>query len=249
LDAYDLYLRSLQHELTREGYESAIRFLRQAIEIDPTFVSAKGSLALAYVSQYSQGWLDPKDREYALSVARDALARGNDDPIALTGAGMAIAGLAREYEQGLQVIEEALVLNPNSSHANTLAGWVCCHLCEGDKARSYIERAMRLSPLDPQMGYMLSGLGWAFNLKREHARALEVLGQALRRIPNWTTACRMKIWALVGLGRIDEAKAAAARHMELDPAFTVSNGSAAVLRDPVLREEYFSALQKAGLPE
>jgi hypothetical protein len=59
----------------------------------------------------------------------------------------------------------------------------------------------------------------------------------------------MKIWALIGLGRTEEARSAAARHMELDPSFHISTGPAAVLHDPLLREQYFSALRLAGLPE
>jgi adenylate cyclase len=122
-------------------------------------------------------------------------------------------------------------------------------MCEADKALGYFERSIRLNPLDPEMGYRLAGLGFATVIKREYERALEILAEAVERVPNWAAAYRMRIWALIGLGRVEEARSAAAQLMQLDPTFSISKGSAAVLSDPVLRKEYYDALRTAGVPE
>ena len=161
LDAYDLYLRAIQgyYEPSRENFDRALTQLKRAIEMDPDFATAKGFLALISVAQFSQGWSDAEDKAYAIALARDVLARGRNDPIGLLGAGFAIAGLAGEYEKGLRAVEAALELNPNSSQALYSAGFICCYMCEADKAQSYFERSIRLNPLDPEMGYRLAGLG------------------------------------------------------------------------------------------
>jgi adenylate cyclase len=251
LDAYDLYLRALPefYEVTRGGYERAIGLLKDALRLDPDFQPAKGLLVLTYVTRLSQGWSDADDKDNALALADEVLTRGRNDPTALLGAGFAIAAFRKDYKQGLRILEAASVLNPNSTQVLNLAGLVCCYMCEGDKAQGYFERAMRLSPVDPEMGFRLSGLGFALVIKGEYENALQVLDDAVGRLPNWTAAYRMQIWALVRLGRLEEARSVAARHLQIDPGFSISKGSAAVLSNPTLREDYYSALRTAGLPE
>jgi hypothetical protein len=55
--------------------------------------------------------------------------------------------------------------------------------------------------------------------------------------------------ALAKLGRLDEAKAAAARVLELHPAFRYSRQFAGVNCAPALAETLGAALRDAGLPE
>ena len=122
-------------------------------------------------------------------------------------------------------------------------------MCEADKAQSYFERSIRLNPLDPEMGYRLAGLAFATVIKREYERALEILARTVERVPNWAAAYRYRIWALVGLGRVEEARSVAEQLMQIDPTFSMSKGPIAVLSDPVLRKEYYDALRTAGVPE
>jgi hypothetical protein len=55
--------------------------------------------------------------------------------------------------------------------------------------------------------------------------------------------------ALAKLGRLEEAKAAAARVLELQPAFRYSQQFAAVGCAPALSASLSQALRVAGLPE
>jgi hypothetical protein len=57
------------------------------------------------------------------------------------------------------------------------------------------------------------------------------------------------IGPLVALGRLDEAKAAASRVMELQPTFRFSRQFAGVDCAPVLAAKLGAALRAAGLPE
>jgi adenylate cyclase len=55
--------------------------------------------------------------------------------------------------------------------------------------------------------------------------------------------------ALAKLGRIDEAKAATARALALQPSFTISNLCSAVGIPPALATPLSEALNEAGAPK
>jgi hypothetical protein len=54
---------------------------------------------------------------------------------------------------------------------------------------------------------------------------------------------------LAKLGRLDDAKAAAARVLELQPAFTISRQMTGVGCEPALAATLGEALRAAGLPD
>jgi adenylate cyclase len=57
LDAYDLYLRALAefHRLTIDGYRACVRFLQQALDIDPAYVPAAGLMGWCRLRQRTLG--------------------------------------------------------------------------------------------------------------------------------------------------------------------------------------------------
>jgi tetratricopeptide (TPR) repeat protein len=58
-------------------------------------------------------------------------------------------------------VDRALVLNPNLAGAWYASGWVRVHRGEPEIAIEHFARAMRLSPLDPQMIAMQAGTSFA----------------------------------------------------------------------------------------
>ena len=80
---------------------------------------------------------------------------------------------------------------------------------------------MRLSPLDPSMGAMLAGLGTAHLMAQRNAEALPLLQRAVQEAPKFVTTHRALIHALTRLGRLEEARAAAARLLEIRPDYRV----------------------------
>jgi adenylate cyclase len=250
LDAYDLYLKAQPHyyEMTRSGYAAALDLLNKAVHADPNFNLAKGVLAVALVTHQARGWGTPEGREQALSLAYDVIAKGWDDPLALRGAAHAIAYFASDFDQALLAIDRALALNPNSAQVLNSAGWIYCYACEAARAKACFEKAIRISPLDFEMTYIVSGLSFAHLVGREYEAALEVQKSPASQVPNWSGTYRLQVWALVRLGRMDEARVAAACLLQLDPGFTISKG-VAPMRDAAVRDDYYGALRLAGLPE
>ncbi len=248
LTAYDLYLRALPHRfVTHEGNDEALRLLRRAIALDPGFTAPKGTLAGLHTLRATQGWAEQGDADEAVRLARDVVdGAGEDAPSALAWAGHALAFFARDYESGTAAVERALLLAPNSAVVLLLGGWCRLHLGDGAGAAARLERAMRLSPVDPAKFYVVTALGFANFLLRRYGDAVELARGALGDRPAFLPAHRLLVASLAQLGDRAATEAALSALLAIAPGHTVSTAAARTsMRDPVL----FEALRKAGLPD
>jgi adenylate cyclase len=248
LTAYDLYLRALPHRfVTQDGNDEALRLLRRAIAIDPGFAAPKGTLAGLHTLRFTHGWADAGDVEEAIRLARDVVdGAGEDAPSALAWAGHALAFFARDYESGSAAVERAHMLAPNSAVVLLLIGWSRLHASDGAGAAAHLERAMRLSPVDPAKFYVITALGFANLLLRRYAEAAELARRALGDRSAFMPAHRLLVASLAHLGGQAASKEALTALLAIAPDHTVSTAAARTsIRDPAL----FEGLRKAGLPE
>ncbi|TIO07413.1 adenylate/guanylate cyclase domain-containing protein [Mesorhizobium sp.] len=252
IGAYDLYLRALPrfYSMTREGFVDVRRLTNEALSIDPGFTLAKALGAYIRSLSVSQCWHEPDDIRVAVRMAREVLADARDDPTSLRFAAQVIAYSAKDYETALDTIERSLLLNPNSAQGYTGSGWVNAHSGRPLVAIEHFHRAMRLSPVDPEKGIALSGIGMSYLMLERYEEALAWGERALREMPNYGSSHRVVIMALVKLNRPDEAQAAARRLMEAFPTYTLGlQRQINPWRDKVFAERYVEALGIAGVPE
>ncbi|MEI8700420.1 adenylate/guanylate cyclase domain-containing protein [Mesorhizobium sp. ISC15] len=252
IGAYDLYLRALPrfYSMTREGFADVRRLTNEALSIDPGFTLAKALGAYIRSLSVSQCWHEPDDFRVAVRMAREVLADARDDPTSLRFAAQVIAYSAKDYETALDTIERSLLLNPNSAQGYTGSGWVNAHCGRPLVAIEHFHRAMRLSPVDPEKGIALSGIGMSYLMLERYEEALAWGERALREMPNYGSSHRVVIMALVKLNRLDEAQAAARRLMEAFPTYTLGlQRQINPWRDKVFAERYVEALGIAGVPE
>ena len=184
-------------------------------------------------------------------LARRAAQFGKDDAVALCGAGLGLALVVRDVEDGAALIEQALVLNPNLAAAwhfgGIVRGWLGK---EPEEGIEYFARAMRLSPLDPLIGHMQTGMAFAQLFAGRQDEAAAAAAKAVREAPNWAPAYLVAAASAAFVGRTDEARSAVAKLLRLAPKYRVSN-----LRDvyPFGRAEdlakFEEGLRLAGLPE
>jgi adenylate cyclase len=168
----------------------------------------------------------------------------------LTCAGGALSYLGSRHDEAIRAIDRALAINPNSTKALLTAGYVRGYVGDADIAIEHFQRALRLNPLDPELGYMLSGLGFAYLVAGRYEDALLMGLKSLQESPNWTAGHRLVVICMVNLGRLDEARVAANRIMELWPETTVSAIKLQIAyKDTMFKERYISALRAAGVPE
>jgi adenylate cyclase len=252
ITAYDLYLRALPgfYSMTREGFAEVRRLTNEALSIDPDFTLAKALGAYIRSISVSQCWHEPDDVRVAIRMAREALAEARDDPTSLRFAAQILAYSAKDYETALATIDRSLSLNPNSAQGYTGSGWVNAHAGRPLVAIEHFHRAMRLSPVDPEKGIALSGIGMSYLMLERFDEALSWGQTALREMPNYGSSYRVVIGALVGLGRLDEARAAAGRLMEAFPTFTLTlQRQINPWRDEAFARRYVEAMAVAGVPE
>ncbi len=254
LDAYDYYLRGMAgvHRWTRDCNDDALRLFYRAIELDPDFASAYGMAARCYSQRMVSGWMTDREHEIAETgrLARRAAELGRDDAVALATAGMALAYVVADLDDGAALIDRALALNPNFAWAWLFSGWTRVWLGEPEMALEHVARAMRLSPHDPHIFNMHAATACAHFFAGRYADASSWAGMALREQSNHIIAACTAAASGALLGREAEARKAMALLSQLDPALRISN-----LKDliPIWRtddiDRWVDGLRKAGLPE
>jgi len=256
LDAYALYLRGLSRfyqVASRQANEEALRLFNSAIELDPDFASAYGRAAHCYAIGRANGWISVTPNEIAevTRLAQRAVELGKDDPIALAAGGWALAVVVRDLEAGAGLIDRALVLNSNFAEAWSFDGWVKNWLGEPEAAIERFARAMRLSPLDPSLLRMPSGIAHAHFFLGRYDEAASWAAMALQHNADYQPGLRIAAASNVMAGRPEKAHKALARLRLLNPTLRVST-----LKDvlgPFRRAEdllrYEEGMRQAGLPE
>jgi len=256
LDAYDYFLRGMAgiHQLSREGNDEALQMFYRAIELDPNFASAYGMAARCYSQRRSAGWVTEwKGQEIAETarLARRAAELGRDDAVALCMAGTALASVVGDLDDGVALMDRALLLNPNLAWAWLFSGWVRVWLGEPEVAIEHLARAMRLSPHDSHTFQMQMATASAHFFAGHYAEASSWAEAAARDQPNHLAAVHTAAACGAAAGRLREAEKAMERVRQLHPALRISNLKNYV--PPFRRSEDFArwadALRKAGLPE
>ena len=143
--------------------------------------------------------------------------------------------------------DRAVALNPNSFTAWNSRGWVYGVAGLPEEAVRSLERAMRMSPVDPRLHRTFAGMGLALIELRRFDEAIVAGKKAQRQNPSFSPAYRCLASAFAHLGRDAEAREAAARLLEVDPAFTISEWTAR--GGQTNAKLLIEGLRKAGLPE
>ncbi len=251
LTAYDLFLRAMQqfYLSTREGLAEAIRLAHRALELDPQFGLVTALAGVCHMQRVLYGYaVDPQfDRKEAVRLIRLALSIDDSDPDTIAIAAIISAYMVGDCEREIEMANRAVALNPNSFLAWSSRGHVFRIAGLPEEAIRSFERAIRTSPVDPRLHLMFVGMGMAFIELRRFDEAIVAGKKAQRQNPSFPPASFCLASAFAHLGRDGEAREAAARLLETDPAFTIS------ARMGRRRQSHLKllieGLRKAGLPE
>jgi len=251
LTAYDCYLRAMPqfYLSTREGFAETIRLAHRALELDPRFGLIAALAGACHSNSVLLGYaIDPQfDRKEAVRLCRLALSVDDSDPETLAIATVVSAWMVGDCESSIELADRAVALNPNSFLAWHGRGWVYNIAGLPEEAVQSFERAIRMSPVDPLLHSSFAGMGYAFIELGRFDEAILAGKKALRQNPSYSSAFRCLASAYAHLGRDAEAREAAARLLEVDPAFTISSWIARGGRSNA--KLTIEGLRKAGLPE
>jgi adenylate cyclase len=251
LNAYDLFLRGIQHyySMTPAGITEALRLSYRALELDPRYGHAAALAGASIVLNIGLGRaVDLKsEAEEAQRLLRLALSIDESDADTLSTAGWATAYFSGDFDAATEMVDRAVELNPNSAMAWNNRGWTYQYGGHGEEAVRSFERTIRLSPVDPMLYTAFTGMGIAFLKLQRFDEAVAAAKKALRKNQTFSTTYRCLAAALAHLGRDAEAREAVARLLELEPNFRISEW---VARGGQWRAQLFvDGLRKAGLPE
>jgi TolB-like protein len=251
LDAYDYFLRGMAryHAGGRQGLDQAFSCYQKAIELDPNFSSAYAMAAWCIFSRSINGWLANPTEEMAegARLARCAVELGKTDAVALSRGGHALAHFERDLDLGIDFLDSALALNPNSAATWLMGGFLRLYRGEPDEAVTWIERAMRLSPLDSEMFRMRTGLALAHLIAGRFDIASFWAARSFRDAPHHVLPGAVAAASYAHAGRLNEARRAMQQVLEFNPALHLDGFTWLPFRRPEDRATFEEGLRRAGL--
>ncbi|RUZ58457.1 transcriptional regulator, partial [Mesorhizobium sp. M7A.F.Ca.US.003.02.2.1] len=248
LDAYDLVLQAQPDVDTGmpEQVTRALALLERAIALEPAYALAHGNAAMCHHCLFLRAGLQEFNRAASIRHARLAIVHGQDDALALTWAGFSIGMDAHDRAAAFTALDAALAISPSSALTYILGSVVLGWDGEAERAIEWSQKGIRLSPFDSWAWAAFDAQAMSHLLRGRYEEACRAAYKSVQANPAHSITYVQLTAALAKLGRLDEARAAAARVRELQPGFRYSRQFAGVRCAQALAETLGSALRDAG---
>jgi adenylate cyclase len=254
MTAYDLTLQALHlmDYMDNDMFGRARDILRQAMENDPQFAMPVAWSVWWYIIWIGQGWSSDPAGDYtaARQLAERAVTLDSNNALGLAMMAHMRSFLLHDYDGALAFFARALAAGPGNAIVVGMYALTLAYLGRGEEAVYFANQAISLSPLDHRMFLFHNILAWAHFAKGSYAEAAKWAHASDSASPRFTANIRVLIGSLAAIGADQEARAAAARLMELEPGFTLGRYEQTLLpyRDPEIRARLMTHLRSAGLP-
>jgi tetratricopeptide (TPR) repeat protein len=219
-EAYELYLkgRFFWNKRSRDGFERAAAFFRQAVEKDPSFALAYAGLADTHIGLAFYHYAAPHE---AMPLARAAALKaiGIDDALAEGYASLAHEKGNYEWDwpEAERLSRKAIALEPGYATAHQ---WLGMHvLAPTGRLEEAVAETRRARDLDPLSAVFNAFVGAALFSAGRDDDAIEECRKAIELHPDFGVAHWYLGRALVRKGRYPEAVG------QLQKAVTLSGGS------------------------
>ncbi|AXC16212.1 Adenylate cyclase (plasmid) [Acidisarcina polymorpha] len=183
-EVHDRYLRA-RHLLslrTKPAIQAAIRYLREALAIDPVFAPAMASLAFCHALLPITSLLRPHDCfPAAQSLASDAVSLDASQTDAHIALGLVDFWYRRDWNAARHHFLHACTLNPGDSAPLMFLAHLHSILGEHEQALTTLGAALILDPVSPIVrthhGHFLYNAGRSFDALRPLEQVLEMAPQ------------------------------------------------------------------------
>ena len=248
----NVYLKRMEAlSLWREGsVESNMRHGQVALEIIDMAPDASDGY---YTLAWHHWWLavngkSPQENlKKAYELAQKAISL--DESYGLSHALLGCVYLRmRQYEKAIAAGKRSIELDPNGAQVNVLLGQTLNFAGRPDEAIRYIKNGFRLNPFPP--GWYFYELGNSYLQKGQYEKALTEYKKALQRAPKAAYHHSSLAITYILLDREEEARASAAKALELAPYYSVGLFSKiSPQKNKAFVKIVFDAMRKAGFPE
>jgi serine/threonine protein kinase/Tfp pilus assembly protein PilF len=187
LEAYDAYLRGLAYTLktafTPANSLGAQKYVKEAVRLDPKFALGWALLSYVDASGYLTQSLQPTValREEARAAAETALTLQPNLGEAVFAEGFYHYACLKDYDTGVNYLEQAHHLLPNNSRIPQALAYVERRRGQWDKSEAYFNEAEKL---DPRNVNLLSQHARSYICLRRFPEALRKLEQILNITPD-----------------------------------------------------------------
>ena len=189
--AYVAYLRG-RDQLHRfpDGLENAAQFFQQAIEQDPSYAPAYGSLALTHGFL---GYFRPPHETFSTARAMATKALELDEAQSEAHAALGLVMLNHDWDWAGadRELRRAIELNPNSLDARDRYATYLLDMSRFEEAIREARRGLALDPLSP---YANLHFGWILMNARRYDEALDQLKKTLALDPGAEFALSRLAW-------------------------------------------------------
>lgn len=252
IDAYDNTLKAMEHALRVSPDDNLLarRHLERAIEIDPGFARAHAILALTYVNEGNNLWVEDPSASFeaAYSAATSAVAADSRDPWSHAMLGIAQLWQRMGTDQAVASMRHALALNPNNACFRGLLAYVLSYAGAHGEALSQLKTAELQNPQHPAV--FLGFRARALMLLGRYEEALPIAQRMETLMPGHSNALSFLIVCYAALGREAAARELADRLASVNPHYRLSTLRAYF---PFARAQdlnvFLQSLARAGLPE
>ncbi|NQV45204.1 MAG: winged helix-turn-helix domain-containing protein [Rhodospirillales bacterium] len=253
LQAWDCYHLGISHfyKFTADDNLEAQRLLLKSQHLDPNFGEPAAWWAYAVILGMVYWDIPPSDDVLDEALAACNRALSIDRQNASFHALQARVLLAmKEYDSAISANQAAISLNPTLAAAHCGLGDSLAYEARYEESIGHFEKAIALSPNDPQLWAFYSYGALAHILNQNFHQALEWLGHA-SIMPNcqyWTTA--HKIVANAYLDRSQEAETEKTKLLRQHPGFSLAftREKLFYLKQHDQIEFYLKGLEMAGIP-
>jgi adenylate cyclase len=218
IDAYDLYLKAvaLVDTYEKQAMFEALALLERALALDPRYARALSVTGYAHAQIVVTGWAEDlaHHRRLALDCVKRATQLAADDADTLAWIATVYLTLDEENTTAAALIDRSLALNPGSSLAWMMSGWMRAAAGEADTAIEHLETSIRLNPSSSDRGHQLSGMALARFDQRRFDDVVRLLTEAIPLQPAVSFNLALLAAAHGHLGDTKAASAALARYAE-----------------------------------
>ena len=252
VEAWDLVMQALPYmwRMTTEDHSRAQDLLLEALAQDPEYAHAYALLGWTYISMFNLDTGKPihEFTERALDAGTRAVELDDQDPW-----GQLVLGLAharrRRPETALMHLSKAVELNPSFALGHAGLGYGLAAGGQPERGLDALEQAHRLSPRDPFLAIYAPTVRYMalFALGR-YDETVDVCRATITLHPKHAGAWRLMTVSLALDGKIEEAKAALAQTLLLQPDLSLAHvENNTIYADPADRARFREGLRKAGL--
>jgi len=252
IDAWDLVMQAMPHmwRMTTDDHRSAQDLLLEALSLDPEYAHAYALLGWIYVSMFNLDTGKPihEFTERALDAGTRAVELDDQDPWGHLVLGLGFAR-RRKPDLALMHLTKAIELNPSFALGHAGLGYGLAVGGQPERGLEVLEQAHRLSPRDPFLAIYAPTVRYMalFALGR-YEETIAVCRETASLHPNHAGAWRLMTVSLALLGREDEARAALARTLALQPDLSIEHVETnTVYANAADRARFRDGLRKAGL--